>query len=124
MGKSPNGLLISQAIAVALESGLVKIYDLFGNLLTEFQVGTQGTTKIVMMQASPMQDDMFLAILTSDNTFYVYDLVLERKFNYQRDKYSEVVAQDSSNITDTTRHERGELDSNEGPDSISHIKPL
>ncbi len=41
-----------------------------------------------------MQDDMFLAILTSENTFYVYDLVLERKFNYQRDKYSEVVAQE------------------------------
>ncbi len=37
-----------------------------------------------------MQDDMFLAVLTSDNTFYVFDLLLERKFQYQRDKYSEV----------------------------------
>lgn len=39
LGKSPNGLLINQAIALGLESGLVKVYDLFGNALMEFLVG-------------------------------------------------------------------------------------
>ena len=63
---------------MALESGLIKIYDLFGNKLTEFSVGSN--VRVVAMQASSMQDDMFLAVLTADNNFYVFDLLLERKF--------------------------------------------
>ena len=35
LGKSPNGVYVSSAIAIGLKSGIVLIYDLFGNLLLQ-----------------------------------------------------------------------------------------
>lgn len=37
-----------------------------------------------------MNDDMFIAVLTEDNSFFIYDILLERKFQYQRDKFQEL----------------------------------
>ncbi|CDW81154.1 UNKNOWN [Stylonychia lemnae] len=101
LGKSPNGLLISSAIAVGLESGQVKVYDLFGNLLMDFHVGNPESRKqIVQIAASPLQDDMFISVLTKDNQFYIYDVILERKFQYQKDKYQELSEKARQNKSD------------------------
>eukprot|EP00347_Sterkiella_histriomuscorum_P013654 403363885 len=98
LGKSPNGHIINQALAIALESGIVRVYDIFGNKLFEFLVADAPTNEnsqpigkeILQIQASPMVDDMFIGVLTKDNQFYIYDILLERTFQYQRDKYQEV----------------------------------
>jgi hypothetical protein len=59
---------VNQAIAIGLESGIVKVYDLFGNSLMEFVVGGKENTKqIIKISASPNVDDMFIGVLTSDN---------------------------------------------------------
>ena len=39
LGKSPNGYLISVALAIALENGLIKVYDVYANLLFQIEVG-------------------------------------------------------------------------------------
>lgn len=36
-----------------------------------------------------------MGVLTEDNKFYIYDVILERVFQYQRDKYSEVQENES-----------------------------
>jgi hypothetical protein len=38
LGKASSGALIQSVIAVAVESGLVKIFDVYGNLLLEASV--------------------------------------------------------------------------------------
>jgi hypothetical protein len=34
---------------------------------------------------------MFLNVLTEDNKFYMFEIVLERKFNYTKNKFKEIV---------------------------------
>jgi len=74
-------------------------------LLTQF--GIDGSKQIVSVQSSPVQDDMFISILTNDNTLFIYELVLERRFQYQRDKYSEVINQENK-TSHVEREDRGE----------------
>ena len=83
--------MIQVGVAIGLESGIVKLYDLYANKLMEIVVGKD----IVQISSSPNQDDMFISVLTKDNKFFIYDLALERKFNIKRDKFSE--AQNNSN---------------------------
>lgn len=77
LGRSPQGHLLSTALAVAFENGIVKIYDIhFQNtVLLEIVVGKD----ILQVGSSGSQDDMFIVILTRDNKLYIYDVSLERK---------------------------------------------
>jgi hypothetical protein len=40
LGKSSTGALISNAIAIGLKSGKVKIFDIYGNLLMDCMVNS------------------------------------------------------------------------------------
>ena len=38
LGKASSGALITTAVAIALKSGLIKVYDIYGNVLMKMQV--------------------------------------------------------------------------------------
>jgi hypothetical protein len=77
IGKSPSGFLVSQAVAIALENGVVKVYDTFleQTLLFELVVGKD----IQEIASSTLQDDMSVSVLTSDGHVHIYEIKMERK---------------------------------------------
>jgi hypothetical protein len=44
---------------------------------------------------------MFLAVLTKDGTFFIYNVILERKFQVSKDKYSELQSNSTTASTDS-----------------------
>ena len=78
LGKSPSGQLVPLAVAIAFESGTVKVFDTYQsrNLLFEVIVGKD----VQAVTSSGNQDDMYLVVLTKDGQVLIYDIGLERKF--------------------------------------------
>lgn len=86
LGKSPMGHFSTTFLAIALESGLVRIYDTFlgQSLLFEFTVPLTFNNRIVQVASSTVPDDMQLSVLTSNGLLYVYEISLERKLKLQQ----------------------------------------
>ena len=82
LGRSPAGHYSTSFLAIALESGLVRIYDTFleRSLIFEFAVPLTADSHIVQVASSTISDDMQLSILTSNGLLYIYDVSLERRF--------------------------------------------
>jgi len=86
LGKSSEGQFINSAVAVALKSGALKIYDLYGNLLAESHVDSP----IKSLAVSPHNEDMVAAVLTEDNKMHWFEYKLERRVNFHKDKYRDL----------------------------------
>lgn len=82
LGRSPAGHFSTSFLAIALESGIVRIYDTFlgRSLLFEFAVPTTPDSQIVQVASSTVPDDMQISVLTNNGLLYVYDISLERRF--------------------------------------------
>ena len=76
LGRSPSGHYQTSFLAVALESGIVRIYDTFlgRSLLFEFTVPTTHDAPIVQISSSTIPDDMSISVLTSNGILYVFEI--------------------------------------------------
>lgn len=76
LGRSPSGHYQTSFLAVALESGIVRIFDTFlgKSLLFELTVPTTPETPIVQIASSSIPDDMSISVLTSNGLLYIYDI--------------------------------------------------
>jgi hypothetical protein len=99
VGRSPSGAYQSSFVAVALESGIVKVFDTFLGRSLLFEFAVQGTNEILQVTSSTLSDDMFLAVLTKEGLIYLYDVTLERrvKLNTQREALDENEASNGGN---------------------------
>jgi len=77
LGKTPSGHLVPLAVAIAFESGVIRVFDTYTaqNLLFQVIVGKD----IQAVTSSGSQDDMYLIVLTKDGQVIIYDIALERR---------------------------------------------
>ena len=76
LGRSPAGHFSTSFLAIALESGIVRIYDTFleRSLIFEFAVPITPDSHIVQVASSTVPDDMQISVLTNNGLLYIYDI--------------------------------------------------
>mmetsp|Transcript_38611 Transcript_38611/g.36959 ORF Transcript_38611/g.36959 Transcript_38611/m.36959 type:complete len:158 (-) Transcript_38611:549-1022(-) len=74
--RSSNGQLISNALVVVYKNGNIKIHDIYGSTLIFLETNETFTG----ITCSPSTEDMFFALMTEKNEVWVYQMVLERRF--------------------------------------------
>ena len=72
------------AVAVALPGGRVKVVDVYGNDLIEFQ--TENGEEVIQIRSHPSHatEDCYLAALTDQDTFYTFYFELRRDPNWKQ----------------------------------------
>ena len=71
------------AVAVALPGGRIQMVDIYGNHLIEFQ--TENDEEVIQIRSHPStsNDDCYVAALTDQGTFYVFNFELKRLQNWK-----------------------------------------
>ena len=83
INRASQGFLVQMAVAVALRGGRIKVVDIYGNDLIEFQ--TENSEEVIEIRSHPTHssEDCYLAALTEQGTFYTFYFELRRDTNWK-----------------------------------------
>jgi hypothetical protein len=79
LGKSSQGTLLTQGMVFALETGEIRVMDVYGNLLLNFTLSTGAEDKITSLSTSSSQDEMLVGVMTGSQKLHVYPIDLKRR---------------------------------------------
>ena len=74
--KSSSGGFMSQGILISTNNMIIKLYDVYKNLMFNISMEEHGGVKL--LKGSQHNDEMYIAAVTNDNQLWEFNLTLER----------------------------------------------